>query len=370
MAAESISQDPSPNLSAEGPPRTALPPQVYTAPFRPVVIPQVSKSARSEITIPFLRAYSMTLSPYSIPQADFLTFIDGLNAVWIANPVLQATNIAGQVMGLIHPVEIAGLVVEAVSEVASEGSSYIRTRRYLRKMNKEFFKARGLVVKIQGFKDMLDVIGVSEVWVRGCVEMRNEGGFGEREVGLEELEGLLAGVSDAESEERVHPRLRLMSALEGYVAPLERVHMPVDTKQQSNLLRRLNASFAAKEEQKRTEGLEKKQNEARKRQAEKYQEAIKAVQSRDKEIAKLEERIRMAEEKRGGDDKEARKKIDRLAAEIRKLEIEKRKRVREKLQCADKDLEKLQQKEMEETMKIKWLVVSRLETTAMSGVGV
>ncbi|KAL3490289.1 hypothetical protein BJX62DRAFT_238267 [Aspergillus germanicus] len=358
MAAEYVVQGPSLNNSAETAP--TVPPHSYAAPFRPIVIPQVAKSSQSAIITPFLRAYSSTLSSHGVTQSEFLTFLDGLNAVWIANPVLQATNIAGQVMGIIHPVEIAGLVLETVSEVASEGSSYLRTRRYFKRMNGAVFQPMGLQVRICGFPEMLDTIGVSEMWVRGCLEMRKNM-VGEGDVTLEKLEGLLASVSETDVD-MVHPRLRLLQALEGYVAPLERVEVPVDTQQQSSIVRRLHASYAAREEQKRTEGLEKKLDEAKKRQAEKYKEAIEVVQRRNKEIAKIQEKIRMTEAKRGKDEMEVMRPIDRLTAEINKLEKEKKMKVRGKLQSADKELQKLEQKEMEETMKIKWLVISRLET--------
>jgi hypothetical protein len=261
-------------------------------------------------------------------------------------------------MGVIHPVEIAGLVLETVSEVASEGSSYLRTRRYLKKMNAVVFEPRGFRVRICGFEDMLDTIGVSERWVRGCLEMRKSADE-EADVTLEKLERLLASVNETGGE-IVHPRLRLLHALEGYVAPLDRVDMPVDTQQQSNVLRRLHASYAAREEQKRTEGLEKKQNEGRNRQVAKYREAIEGVQRKNKEIAKIQERITEAEGKRGDDEKASTKKIGRLTSEMGKVEKEKQRKVKEKLRDAEKGLEKLEQKEMEETMKIKWLVISRI----------
>jgi DNA repair exonuclease SbcCD ATPase subunit len=271
-------------------------------------------------------------------------------------------------MGMIHPVEIAGLVLETVSEVASEGSSWMRTRRYLKKMNGTFFEPRGLSVRICGFEQMLDSIGVSKMWVRGCLEMREKWGE-EVNVTLEFLETLLENCSETDVE-RVHPRLRLLQALEGYVALLERVSMPVDTQQQTNILGRIHASYAAREEQKRTEELDKKQDEAKKRQAEKYKEAIEVVQRRNKEIAKVQEKIRKAEAKCGEDKKEAAKKIDRLTAELSKVEKEKQRKVRERLQSADKALEKLEQKEMEEMMKIKWLVISRLETIMVHEAGI
>ncbi|KAL2860744.1 uncharacterized protein BJX67DRAFT_368007 [Aspergillus lucknowensis] len=70
-------------------------------------------------------------------------------------------------MGMIHPVEIAGMVIETVSEAASEGSSYLQTRRYLKKANEEVFGPRGIHVRICGFDEMLEVVGVSGMWARG-----------------------------------------------------------------------------------------------------------------------------------------------------------------------------------------------------------
>ncbi|KAL2839105.1 hypothetical protein BJY01DRAFT_250645 [Aspergillus pseudoustus] len=372
----SIAQDPShilaaPRTSTQSQSQSPLEPML----LKPIVIPQVSRSARSEIMIPFLRAYSPALSACKITEPDFLAFLDGLNEAWIANPVLQATSIAGSVMGMIHPVEIPGMVIETVSEAASEGSSYLRTRRYLKKVNESMFEPRGLRVKICGFKDMLGVVGVTETWVRGCLELRKRktgNGRGEcdrddDDVTLEELENLLEAAEETDVE-RSHPRLQMLQALEGYVAPLERVGLPVNM-EKPNMLRRWNASFAAKEEQKRTAGMEKKYDEMRKRRAEKYREAINEVLRKNREIERLDEKITKAQASRAHSDKETAKKIERLTAEIDKIERRKQERVRQKLESANENREKLEQKEWEDTRKIKWLLITSIERKApVSGV--
>jgi hypothetical protein len=86
---------------------------------------EVTNSFQGEIFSPFLRTYSPSLAESNISREEFLIFLDGLNEVFLANPVLQATGIAGAVMSNIHPVELVGMGLQAASEIGGEAISYL-----------------------------------------------------------------------------------------------------------------------------------------------------------------------------------------------------------------------------------------------------
>lgn len=305
-----------------------------------------------------MRAYSPTLSEYQITQPDFLTFLDGLNEGFIANPVLQATSIAGSVMGNIHPVEIVGIAVEAASEIGSETTSYFRTRAYLKKANAEIFGPRGLKAKIMEFDKMARAVAVHPDELKE--RMQREAG------GLEGAEDIDIGIfnsviADGEGggdgiEARRNPRLLLLDALQGHVAPLDTEGLPVSPEQR-NLLKRWNASFAAKEGQKQHKRLDRKVREAKEERAKKYQEALEIAQEMEKEIGKIEAKIDKIPKKED-DEMKVEKKTSSLVADMEKTRRKKVKRMREAMKDGDEELQDLQRKDMEKTLKIKWLVIS------------
>ncbi|KAL3457702.1 hypothetical protein BJX64DRAFT_292938 [Aspergillus heterothallicus] len=347
------------NIEPHAPTTTATLPPSQLVTFKPIIIPQVARSSQSEIITPFLRAYSPTLESHNITQCEFLVFIDGLNGAWIAHPVLQAAGIAGSVMSMIHPVEIAGMVIEGVAEAASEGSSYLRTRRYLNSANENMFRPRGLNVRVCKFDEMLDIVGVSRMRVRGRLDSqkKHKKWSGNERMTYEDLDRLISEAS-CPVVDRIHPRLQTLKLLDDHVAPLQRIELAMETTQ-ANILGRWNASFAAKEEKKRTAELEKKHEEAWKRRVQKYEEALDEAGGKDKRIAKLMERIEKAEAGRDENGKEAARKIDRLRAKLEEAEQEKQKKAKEKLRSANRHLEKLEKREMEDSMNMKWLVISQ-----------
>ncbi|BCS23142.1 uncharacterized protein APUU_31367S [Aspergillus puulaauensis] len=347
----------------ESPPPPYSPAEPSNSLFKPIIIPQVTKAFSSEIASPFMRAYSPTLSEYQITQADFLTFLDGLNEVFIANPVLQATSIAGSVMGNIHPVEIVGIAVEAASEIGSETTSYFRTRAYLKKANADIFGPRGLKAKIMEFDKMARAVAVHPDELKE--RMQREAGIleGADSESAEDIDiGILNSViADGEGggeeiEARRNPRLQLLDALQGHVAPLDTEGLPVSPEQR-NLLKRWNASFAAKEGQKQHKRLDRKVREAKEERAKKYKEALEIAQEMERDIGKIEAKIDKIPKKED-DEMKIEKKISSLVADMEKTRRKKLKKMREAMKDGDEELEDLQRKDMEKTLKIKWLVIS------------
>ncbi|KAL2829429.1 hypothetical protein BDW59DRAFT_159019 [Aspergillus cavernicola] len=363
----------SPSASDQPPPQySPLPTQPLSSNFKPIVIPQVKKCFSGGISSPFIRAYSPILqdSRINISRTEFLTFLDGLNEVFIANPVLQATGIAGTVMGMIHPVEIVGMAIEVASEAGSEATSYFRTRAYLKKSNEKVFRPKGLGVKILGFEKMAEKIGVHSQRLRWRMERGRQiiGCEDDGEVDLQYLEPVVADVGGTGAGTEVpegRPRLQLLQALEEFVAPLEMGNLPV-LSEQSNMLKRWNASFTVREEKKQNEELDKKYREARERQTEKYQEAIHEARKKDKEIARIEGKIATIQARPAKDEGEVWKKIDRLTSEMEKIQTRKRERMSDLVRRGNEDLDRMQKKELEAMIKVKWLVIFPLDRMGLA----
>ncbi|KAL3481072.1 hypothetical protein BJX99DRAFT_254050 [Aspergillus californicus] len=337
--------------------------------FKPIVIPQVKKSFSGESASPFTRAYSPILQQYNISRPQFLNFLDGLNEAYIANPVLQATGIAGSVMGMIHPVEIPGMVLEAVSEAGAEATSYFRTRAYLKKASAEIFSPRGLGVKVVGFKDMAEIIGVCPEQL-GLMVRRDGGVSGSRDLRDLDISHLQMVIENALNLDvpRPHPRLELLSALGEFVAPLETEDLPAMSKQ-SNVLKQWNASFASREEKKQSEELDKKYRKAGVRQAEKYQEAIYEAEKKNRAIDRINHKIETCHSN-AEVGKDMGRKIDKLESEIGDVRRRRDERTRELMKRGDEDLDRLQQKELDATMKIKWVVIYQTRGASLAERGI
>ncbi|KAI9035356.1 uncharacterized protein KD926_003717 [Aspergillus affinis] len=153
----------------------------------PCVIPQTSHTLHGTIYRPFARAYppalATTTATYNdlptsktyqgpatvyqngtITQTDFLAFIDGLNAVWLAHPYLQAASATTSIFGFVPLLEIqlAALGVQVATELGSVKLSQMRTQAYLRLANEELFVPRGLRVQVLKTRKMMEVVGVPE----------------------------------------------------------------------------------------------------------------------------------------------------------------------------------------------------------------
>ncbi|KAL4919016.1 hypothetical protein BDW62DRAFT_200166 [Aspergillus aurantiobrunneus] len=272
----------------------------------------------------------------------------------MAHPVLQAAEIAGAVMGWIHPVEVVGMAVETAAEVGSEATSYFRTRAYLKRANEGVFNPRGLQVRIMGFEEMVSVVGgcLEDVKRRG--ESGLEGGWegsDDADADVGRLERVVSEARYAQGKGR-SSRLLLLEALEGRVALLETEGLR-SLSGDRNRLKRWNASFAAREGEKQNERLERRYREAKEQQAERYQEAIDIAREKYTEIGKLEARIEKA---RAGSQGE--KSIADLMGQVAKMRRNKAKRMRERIRRGNAELQTLQRKEIEKTMRVKWLVVS------------
>ncbi|KAL4882517.1 hypothetical protein BJY04DRAFT_187214 [Aspergillus karnatakaensis] len=346
-------------------PSISRPPHPTSAPrdFKAVAIPQVSKGFDSEIESPFLRAYSPDLSDLGISKAGFLSFLDGLNESWIANPALQATTIAGAVMGAIPTVEIIGLAVETAGEVGSEATSYFRTKAYMKNANESIFYPKGLSVRIGGFEEMCRLVGADAVGIKGWVEReslvlkdKQQQSESDAKVNIEMLEQVAGGGKRVGALGRRHPRMKILQALEMNAAPLEVVDGPAPVSEQ-NVLKKWNAAYAAREGQKQSEKLEKKHQKLQQERGKKYQEAVKETQRKDKKIAELQDKIQKLQQDADMKSEKREKEISRVNDKIDRVRREQEEGMAEGAKRGDKEMHRFQQKELEKALKIKWLVI-------------
>ncbi|KAI1880321.1 hypothetical protein JX265_001942 [Neoarthrinium moseri] len=118
-----------------------------------VILPQRRPKQRQR---GFVRAYAPDLIFCGIDQATFLAFIDGLNAAVSSNPFGGSLNAAGQVIGII-PASVAsfapitGMSLQIAAEIYNETQARISQNSYLRKMNDELFRPRGLYCLIMAY---------------------------------------------------------------------------------------------------------------------------------------------------------------------------------------------------------------------------
>ncbi|CAD0058040.1 unnamed protein product [Aureobasidium pullulans] len=141
-----------------------------TAHHRPQSLPCVPPSNQpysfgGKYNSPFVRAYSPSLSTYGIPEASFLSFIDGLNETFITNPALESVTHVG--MGLSafggpHGALI-GKAVKFASKGASSTMSSKRSKVFLEEVNRDVFTPHGLKVEVLPTHQMLQIIGCDNV---------------------------------------------------------------------------------------------------------------------------------------------------------------------------------------------------------------
>ncbi|KAL4952933.1 hypothetical protein BDW69DRAFT_184941 [Aspergillus filifer] len=366
----------------------------YKPPFKPIIIPQITQSHLSQITTPFLRAYTPALHSLSPPLSakEFVTFIDTLNEVFVANPILQATGIAGEIMSFIPMLEIAGVALETVSEIGSEAGSWIRTRGFLKKMNGNLFRPRGVKVCICGVRDIARVFGVDGVEaLRGMMEasagahhdIQNQyQGVGQdvdmnllvrraAELDLESSghddQGQGQGQGQQQQQQQRHrlsPGFVLLDALWDRVAELQTTDLP-GVEGSLNRLKRWNAIYAAHADRKQLGKLDRKYCEAREKREKRYREAIKAGYEKEKEIVKIEKKIMDLRNENGGgkgrSEREVQREMNNLTAELGKIRREKDERVREKMMSVDESLRELRRKDIKKALKMKYLVILPLD---------
>lgn len=111
---------------------------------RGIAIPRLGRSTEHQEVgnsgpIQFLRAYAKTLHAHSIQPAEFMAFVDGLNAICIAS----STDYDIQ-----------------LSRIESEDPSSDLVREYIRAANERYFAPRGLRVSMQSLYVLVDALDI------------------------------------------------------------------------------------------------------------------------------------------------------------------------------------------------------------------
>jgi len=138
----------------------APPPPDYTPArlARPIAIPRLNPGP----TVPFARAWAPSLAGHAIDQATFLTFLDNLNIVIAPHPAVTALEVAAfgvQFVPVPYSDALAG-ALQLAAGCAGVVLSHVRGRRYLARLNGEYFAPRGLHACIMGTKRLKAVLGV------------------------------------------------------------------------------------------------------------------------------------------------------------------------------------------------------------------
>ncbi|THC91021.1 hypothetical protein EYZ11_009529 [Aspergillus tanneri] len=360
----------------------------------PCVIPQTSHTFHGTIYRPFARAYPPDLTTTtlsyndltsmqspdafqgpghpgtgSISATDFLAFIDGLNAVWLAHPYLQTASATSGIFSFVPllEVQLAALGVAVATEYGSHKLSQMRTEAYLRLANEELFVPRGLRVQILKTRQMMETVGISgEVLKLGRLEGRDEV-FPSKEECEKEKEAEAEAEKENElGKDRYDPQMRRMDVLKGYVLPLEFGH---EKPPSENWIKRASEKQARLFADRQNSQLVGKRDKATKL-VEEAQEAERELNAKVQEIeaAKREARARARERMEGplGESntgklmvqEDLEKELKKLGKKGEKVDKEREKRVTRKLQQSQKSIQRVEKNEERIAQRVMWVVVT------------
>ncbi|GLA34462.1 hypothetical protein AnigIFM63309_007011 [Aspergillus niger] len=323
---------------------------------KPIVIPQTSTTIHGPSYRPFHLAHSPTLSAL-LPTPTFLTFLNHLNHVWLANPYLQALSATSNILGFIPSLEaqLAALGMQVAAELGTITVSKLRTKMFLREANERVFGPVGLKVRVLGTEGLLRVLGVEgdrlglgEVFEYGCEQGSSKGGDGGR----------------------FDPVMRRMDALREYVAPLVFVDdMDVRTGGGGDWVRKV----AEKQE----EWFTQRQNRVLVRRHRRAVRGIGEAEVAEKELlVKMEDveaemmavKGRAVERLSGplGESLQGRgivqddleKGLKQLQRKMEKLGREREKRVTKRLQQSERTFQRVGKREAKIAQKVMWVVVT------------
>ncbi|EKG14694.1 hypothetical protein MPH_08167 [Macrophomina phaseolina MS6] len=302
---------------------------------RPVVIPQVSNIYLKSFS-PFSRAYAPALAdlPDPISQPEFLAFVDGLNGVFVSNTFSQLGWLI-TIVPIVVPVlivQIIGGLFHVLSSISSFVTTFIRTKLYISRANRELFGPRGLRCEILSTKKMIKAVGALDVSENGGklkLPIPSE---------LEELEYYDGSTEMAAAAE--DPQARRARAVQGYVMPLSwdvsrdpmiggfmRAHM-----------RALNNRSLNGAVKRRAKGLQAG--------TEKTKSLADELAAVNREIEAMENR----ERRRGGPDRSSAAKLEKRSQIIEEIKL-----------AFSTELAKADTKEESVANKVLWVVIKRVE---------
>ena len=301
---------------------------------RPVAVPQVA----ARLGMPFARAYSPVLRDRGVSMEEFVEFIDNLNVISTASPLLQGLDLAGGIVGMVphHIPMMVGNAISLSAKVSTGAVSKGRVAMSLKKANSDFFGPRGLKVGLatsNALKAKLSMDPDAEL------------------------------VSALEDSIGMDVQQRRMRALERYISPLTFDVPPPN--EQTNSLERMSAWQVQRQLQASGKKALKDREKVMRKDGS-SEEISKAQKDFNKEMAKIEKDRSKAEKefekdsKKGGKDVEKavwrrEKQLQKLDRELEKVYEEFEKENRKK----KKDVAK-EDKEIEQANKVLWMLVEDL----------
>lgn len=339
-----------------------VPPPPYSADRLPlpVVLPQTSKAFRGAFYSPFVRAYVPELGAHGISRADFLTFIDGLNEAFIANPVFDGLNVAGSVMQQFYglsPVQLAGLGVSVASGLASAATSFARTRAYVKAINANLFHPSGLHANIMTTKDMMAKVGHPEERLSLPPLDTNEQLDGS--ISKQEAYDSLTQISSEDA------RMRRVRALQGYVMPLD-FNVP-EVVTPDNLLKRMGNAQAKRQAKKQGKKDAERREKALEERNDKLGDADKKIAEIEKDLAKERRKMEkdMSKSKAQKEPKERakimkdfEKKERELNEDMEKALAKREKKIAKHGERGEEKSPKVEKREEKVANKIRWVVIT------------
>ena len=269
---------------------------------------------------------------------EFVEFIDNLNVILTASPLLQGLDLAGGIVGMVphHIPMMVGNAISLSAKVSTGAVSKGRVAMFLKKANSDFFGPRGLKVGLatsNALKAKLSMDPDAEL------------------------------VSALEDSIGMDVQQRRMRALERYISPLTFDVPPPN--EQTNSLERMSAWQVQRQLQASGKKALKDREKVMRKDGS-SEEISKAQKDFNKEMAKIEKDRSKAEKefekdsKKGGKDVE--KAVRRREKQLQKLdrELEKVYEGFEKENRKKKKDVAKEDKEIEQANKVLWMLVEDL----------
>lgn len=265
----------------------------------------------------------------------------------------------------VHPVQWAGMGLQVTSGFASAGTSYFRTRAYVKAINARLFHPAGLHLNVMATKKMMTKVGMNAETLElppldlSRFDTAHPGSTPETQQMMEQT--ILED-----------QRMRRLQALDGHVMPLS-FDVP-DSVAPDSFFDKMGARQAAHLSQRQEKKINKDQKEAHKKMSEKTREAEKEQRKGDKEVAKKQRKAdkeleklnrkivkETSPRKREKAVEKYEKEQEKLLKEVQKEASKRDKGVASKQAEARKEIGKVEKKESKTANKIRWLVIAKWE---------
>lgn len=337
-----------------------------------LILTETTRLFRGELYTPFCRAYSPILIRRGICKSTFLNFLDALSNAFLASPVLKAAGF--QDLGLnaepIHPVQWADIGMQVSAGSMSVGVSIDRATSCVASANEQLFAPAGLQATILSTQEMASKIGflIDNTPMRSSISMDD---FSRAAIGqcLRGMTGLSSSDTDGLNRD---PRMQLLRAMDGYVEPLSIESEPLPLP--DNMFKRMSVKQARKKGVKQNEKLLKEKEKAAHELRQKTEAADAERQRREEEAARFD--TAMASTRANAKNRLAKApnpqtvaNIERdLSREMARLGLEKSKSARKigrkvdgKVRESDETRREYEQKELEITQRVMWVVITAVE---------